>query len=214
MILIPIGAIVNRVGSCVRMLLGPSGPGVTEEQMRWELLFDDLAARLDAEESLERQAEVADRTRRERAQLGLHQRLAAARGGSAVSAQVAGLGRLHARVLDVGADWVLFGTSPERGALVPFAALRSLGGLVGRAGPVSTVAKGFTLGAALRAVSRDRAPVALVDVDGARLTGTIDAVGQDALDLAEHPLDLPRRAEHVTDVRVVPFPAIGAVLRE
>jgi hypothetical protein len=46
------------------------------------------------------------------------------------------------------------------------------------------------------------------------LTGTIDAVGQDALDLAEHPLDLPRRAEHVTDVRVVPFPAIGAVLRE
>lgn len=182
--------------------------------MRWELLFEDLAARLAAEESLDREAEVAERTRRERAQVGLLQRLAAARSGAPISAHVAGLGRVQARVLDVGADWVLLGTSAERGALVPFAALRSLGGLAGRAGPVSSVTKGFTLGAALRAISRDRAGVLLVDVDGTRTTGTIDAVGQDALDLAEHPLDLPRRPEHVIDVRVVPFTAIGAVLRE
>lgn len=182
--------------------------------MRWELLFEDLEARLAAEEALERQAEVADRTRRERAQLELAQRLAAARQAGAITAQVAGLGRVTANVLDVGADWLLLGTSPERGALVPLAALRWVSGLTGRLTAMPAVTRGFTLGAALRAVSRDRAPVAIVDLDGHRATGTIDAVGQDALELAEHPLDVPRRAEHVHDVRVVPFHAVGAIFRE
>ncbi len=186
--------------------------------MRWELLFEDLEARLAAEEALERQVEVADRTRRERAQLELTQRLCAAREAPAITAQVAGLGQVTARVLDVGADWVLLGTSssasPERGALVPLAALRWVSGLSGRLTAMTAVTKGFTFGAALRAVSRDRAPVAVVDLDGQRVTGTIDAVGHDALELARHALELPRRAENVLDVRLVPFHAIGAVLRE
>ena len=45
--------------------------------MRWERLFEELDARFDAEASLERDAEIADRTRRERAQIPLYSRLLA-----------------------------------------------------------------------------------------------------------------------------------------
>ena len=182
--------------------------------MRWERLFDDLEARLLAQDAAELAAEVAERTRRERAQHGLHVRLAAVRHSGPITVQVAGLGPVTAVVADVGADWLLLGTSAERGALVPFPAVRSVVGLAGRLTPPTAVARGFGLGSALRAVSRDRAAVAVVDVDGHRWTGTIDAVGEDALDLAEHARDLPRRTENVTCVRTVPFAAIGAVLRD
>jgi hypothetical protein len=181
--------------------------------MRWERLFDDLEAQAAAESDLELAAEVSDRTRRERAVLGMHERLAGMRGAAPISLDVAGLGRVHASVADVGADWVLLAQAPERSMLVPFVALRSVVGLAGRIAPVGAVAKAFTIAAALRAISRDRAVVTIVDRDGQRRSGTIDAVGHDALDLAEHPSDLPRRPEHVGDVRTIPFAAVGAVLR-
>lgn len=158
-------------------------------------------------------AEVADRTRRERAGLGMHERLAGMRDGVGLTVDVAGLGVVRAVVADVGADWVLLTPGAERAILVPFGALRSLVGVAGRITPPGAVAKGFTFGAALRAVSRDRAVVTVVDRDGQRRSGTIDAVGQDALDLAEHPTDLPRRPEHVSDIRTIPFAAVGGVLR-
>ena len=40
--------------------------------MRWDRLFDDLEGQLAAQHLLEGDAEVADRTRRERALLTLH----------------------------------------------------------------------------------------------------------------------------------------------
>jgi hypothetical protein len=53
--------------------------------------------------------------------------------------------------------------------------------------------------------------VTVHDVVGAAHTGTIDAVGRDVLELAEHAADLPRRPEHVTARRVVPFAAVVLV---
>jgi hypothetical protein len=50
--------------------------------------------------------------------------------------------------------------------------------------------------------------VLLTDVTGSVVTGTIDAVGLDVLELSEHPADLPRRAENVTGRRLVPFAAV------
>jgi hypothetical protein len=40
------------------------------------------------------------------------------------------------------------------------------------------------------------------------LSGTIDAVGRDVLELSEHAADLPRRAANVTGRRLVPFSAM------
>jgi len=119
---------------------------------------------------------------------------------------------LVGRVTGVGPDWLLVEERADRPALVPFAALRTVTGLRG-AQQTGAVAKGFALGSALRAISRDRAAVEVVDVDGTSLTGTVDAVGQDAFDLAEHAVDLPRRAEHVIAVRTMPMAALAVVRR-
>ena len=180
--------------------------------MRWERLFDDLEAQLGADEQRDLGAEVADRTRRERALLGLHERLSAAVGRGPLELRTAGGVVVTGPAIDVGADWVLVDEHAGRPALIPFAALRSVTGL-GRAEQTGAVAKGFGLGAALRAISRDRAVVELVDVERHSVTGTIDGVGRDCVDLAEHPVDLPRRAEHVVAFRTIAFAGLAVVRR-
>lgn len=185
--------------------------------MRWDELFDDLESQWDAEQRRDLDAEVADRTRRERATLGLHERLVGAV-GSDVGATVRSGVRIAGTVVDVGDGWVLLGAptghpSPVTAswpALVPLAALVGLTGLTGKASR-GGMARSFGLGYALRGLSRDRSVVAVTDVSGASTTGTIDAVWSDAFELSEHPADLPRRAENVTDRRVVPFAALVVV---
>ena len=44
-----------------------------------------------------------------------------------------------------------------------------------------------------------------------RIVGTIDAVGADHLDLAEHPEGVPRRRGNVTAMTTVPFQALVLV---
>lgn len=181
--------------------------------MRWDRLFDDLEAQLSADRDAELVSEVADRTRRERALVGLHERLVAARNGRGICVSVVGLGGLQGAVLDVGSDWLLLRTEPERDQLVPLAAVMWVSGLAGRIAPPSSVARSFGFGSAVRVLSRDRAVVTLSGVDGGRHTGTIDAVHADAFDLAVHASDVPRRAANVLDVRTVPFAAVAAVTR-
>lgn len=173
--------------------------------MRWDELFGDLAAQWDAEERRELDAEVADRTRRERATVGLYERLSAA-GASPVGLFLADGTRLSGPVADVGDGWVLVG-QPGGAALVPFTAFVAVTGLGNRVGG-GTTGRRFGLGYALRGLSRDRAVVAVRDLSGAVVTGTIDAVGRDHLELSEHPADLPRRTENVTGRRLVPFSAL------
>ena len=76
----------------------------------------------------------------------------------------------------------------------------------GRSRRPARTARRFGLGYALRALSRDRATVAVSLVGGGPpLLGTIDAVGADHLDLAEHDEGVPRRRENVRAVATVPF---------
>lgn len=195
--------------------------------MRWERLFDDLEAQLGADEARELAAEVADRTRRERALVGLHERFAAAVDRTVVEVRVAGVGLIRGLVTGSGPDWVLLdqradpglsavpplGAPPvDRPVLVALSALRAVSGL-GGAEPTTAVTRAFGLGAALRAVSRDRAVVDVVEVDGSGVTGTIDGVGQDYVEVAEHSADLPRRPQNVVGVRAIPFAAIALVRR-
>ncbi|MFC8502978.1 hypothetical protein ACFUC1_11475 [Pedococcus sp. NPDC057267] len=177
--------------------------------MRWEDLFADLESQWDAEQRRELDAEVADRTRRERATVALAHRLAAA-GSAAVSVTVRDGTRVSGQVADVGDGWFLLGEPGRVPCLVPTAAVVSVTGLAARAVEGSP-GRRFGLGYALRAVSRDRAVVRLTDFTGSTCTGTIDAVGSDHLGLAEHAPDLPRRPENVTGSRVVPFDAIVLV---
>ena len=180
--------------------------------MRWDRLFDDLQAQMDADGQRELDLEVSDRTRRERAQVGLHERFIAHRGLSVELRLTAGV-LVSGRVADAGSDWLLVHDHRDRSSLVPFAAIVTINGLGLRAAAGSGVAsaKRFGLGYALRGLSRDRSVVSLTDIGGAVTTGTVDAVGADALDLSEHPGDVARRAENIVAHRVIPFAAIAVV---
>ncbi|HSO64722.1 MAG TPA: hypothetical protein VLQ78_06440 [Ornithinibacter sp.] len=179
--------------------------------MRWEGLFADLEGRLAAEERRELDDEVAERTRRERALVELGARLSAAVGAPLRLGLVGGL-LLQGELIDVGDGWVLVRAgATAREVLVPTSAIATLTPL-GRESEPGRVARRFALGSALRALSRDRATVGVTLVGGGPLlVGTIDTVGADHLDLAEHPEGVPRRQENVRAVTTVPFGALLSV---
>jgi hypothetical protein len=181
--------------------------------VRWERLFDDLEAQLAASDRDEHAAEISDRTRSEVARVQLFDRLRAARGVH-IELTIDGAGGLAGVVQRVGQGWLLV-DRPGRGeVLVTSCGLLAVRGLpVAAAEPALTgnVESRLDLGHVLRAVARDRAPVTVVLRDGLSCIGTIDRVGADFVDLAEHAADQPRRAGQVRAIRTVAFRAISLV---
>jgi hypothetical protein len=97
--------------------------------------------------------------------------------------------------------------------LVPLSAVLGITGLGSQSAPPDRgpVAKRLDLRWALRGLARSRSAVALGLADGTLVTGTLDRVAQDHLDLAEHGLGEARRAAAVRQVRVVPLSAVALV---
>lgn len=177
--------------------------------MRWTRLFDDLETQWAAQERLELDAEVADRTRRERATIALDERLVG-QAEEAVTMHLVAGPPVTGRVDDVGDGWVLLAPAERLRVLLPLVAVVGVVGLAARPTDAAR-ARRFGLGYALRGLSRDRVPVTILDRSGGRIEGTIDGVGADACDVSEHALDEARRAGAVRARRVVPFGAIVSV---
>ena len=136
-------------------------------------------------------------------------RLSRRRSGRAVR----GVGRLQGRLVDVGPDWVLLHDPrrPEQQErLVVLASLLAVEGLTGR---VDDRPRRRSLRQALRAVSRDRSRVRVHDEEGEHLSGTIDRVLADHLDLARHADDEPRRAGAVRGVVAVAYDGMAMIQR-
>lgn len=183
--------------------------------MRWERLFDDLEAQYEAAETAEFAAEVADRSRREVASLQLADRLVAVVGG-VISVRVLGIGTIEGGVVSAGPDWVLIEERSRSEAMVPFRALLGVAGLSPRSGSPTArgvVARRWDFRFALRGLVRDRSAVTLGFIDGATVFGTIDRVGADFLEVAEHPSSEARRSSEIQLVRTVPLTAVAAIRR-
>jgi hypothetical protein len=178
--------------------------------MRWEALFADMEAQLDAARAAELAAEVADLTRAERATVALAGRLRAAH-GTHLTLRVAGGEAVAGTVLEVAEQWLLLADGPRR-ALVPVAAVQVLADL-----PVATrpsghaqVSRRLGLGHALRALARDRAVVRLT-ADGVEAVGRLDRVGADHVDLTVGAEGSRPRPGAVGTAWTVPLGAIRVV---
>jgi hypothetical protein len=181
--------------------------------MRWQQLFADLEGQLEEYETATERAEWPSRARLEIGAVPLADRLRGAL-GSVVSIHCGGAGQVAGRLVEVGSNWMLIEDEHARPCLVASDAVRAVGGLVRRTaatdepGPVRAR---LDLRWALRALARNRAGVQLVLDDGLVLSGTVDRVGADYLELAEHPGDQQRRAESVRGVRAVVIGAVALV---
>lgn len=183
--------------------------------MRWEDLFADLEAQLEAAATAELAGEVADRTRREIATLSLIDRARAAV-GHPVRLQLLGPAVVAGVLVEVGAQWLLMRDDAGRDVLAPWTAVVSVVGL-GRES-VAPEQGGRLFGrlgltAALRAIARDRAGVSVGLVDGSIVSGTLDRVGLDFVEISEHPVGEPRRPGQVSSVRTVAHTGLATITR-
>lgn len=194
--------------------------------MRWERFFEDLEDQLAAEWEAERAALDSEAERVRVARLELRSRLVALAAAPApsVSLEMSDGSAIDATIDAVGADWMAVRArvtgSEAQGAIVvlPLRALRSLGAAHGEvlrsarpSPPEGRLAQRITFGFALRDLARRRVPVVVGVVSGRALTGTLDRVGADHLDLAVHDAGSPRRASEVTGYRVIAFEAVAWV---
>jgi hypothetical protein len=182
--------------------------------LRWDLLFADLATQLDAAAEGELDAEVAERTRREVASTSIDGRLRAA-SGRVVEISVTGAGVIVGEARRTGPGWLLLdlpGRPPAVIATRLITAARDLPVAARELPNDEASAPDGGLAHVLRVLARDRTSTAVVMSDGTTFTGTIDRVGIDYLDLAEHLLDEPRRTSVIRGVRTLSLRAI-ALLR-
>ncbi len=180
-------------------------------QVGWEELFTQLDMELEAEERAELRAEVAERTRREHGEVAFVDRLRAL-AGDEVQLELTGAGSVSGVVEEVGTDWLLLRLGHGMQALVPSAAVLALRGAT-RSAQLRTggLADRIGLSMVLRGLARERREVLLTLADGAAVTGTIDRVGADYVEVAEHPAGEARRAGAVRTVRLVPLRALSVV---
>jgi hypothetical protein len=183
--------------------------------MRLDALFEDLESQFDALQDGDLYGEVADRIRAEVGKITVLDRLRGAL-GTVVRVELTHAEPVQGTLSRVGKDCLLLEAERFEEWLIPVTALAAVQGL----GPWAESAEGAVaakLGLAhlLRGIARDRSPVTLYCATARAhpVTGTIDRVGADFLEIAEHPLDAPRRRTEVYNSRLVPTQALTAVRR-
>jgi hypothetical protein len=148
----------------------------------------DLVALAAADADLERDAEIAERTRIERGQVLLRDRLRGARGH--VHLLLPGGVRVDGRVTDAGDGWVVVAQVrpghhvPTSEHLVVLAAVLTVTGLDGAAPRPPSALPPRPATAVLRAWCRDRSEVTVSFPDGSTVRGRASATYADHLELA------------------------------
>ena len=183
---------------------------------RWDGLFADLEAQAVALESAERAGEVEERIRIESGALRLVDRLRSAV-GSLIRVRCQAGTAVDGTLRRSGSDWLLLDEGGGREALVSLRTVVELCGL-GRSAAVpgseSVVESRLTFRIAMRGLVRDRSAVQVGLTDGRTVVGTLDRVGADFVEVAQHPAGELRRAAEVRDVLLLPIQAIVLIRRQ
>ncbi|TDO51377.1 hypothetical protein EV643_103114 [Kribbella sp. VKM Ac-2527] len=183
--------------------------------MRLEALFEDLESQFAALRDGDLYGEVAERIRAEVGKLTLLDRLRGAV-GTVIRVELTHVEPVQGELTRVGKDCLLLEAERFEEWLIPAAAVTAVHGLGPWAEPAEgAVAAKLGLAHLLRGIARDRSPVTLfcAGPGGHPVTGTIDRVGADFIEVAEHALDAPRRRSEVHNVRLVPTQALSALRR-
>jgi hypothetical protein len=180
--------------------------------MRWDALFADLESQFEALQDSDLYGEVADRIRTEVGKITVLDRLRGAV-NTVVRVELNDAEPVRGMLSRVGKDCLLIETERYEEWLIPVTALIAVHGLGPWADPAGAVEGKLGLAHLLRGIARDRSPVTLFCTGSGPVTGTIDRVGADFLELAEHPLDAPRRRSEVHNVRLVPTQSLQALRR-
>lgn len=191
--------------------------------MRWQQLFDDLAGQLEHDLGRDEADLLAEEERLRVARLSLRDRLRPLVDSREEVAVVLRDGeRVVLGMAAIGRDWVAgeLAAGPRSSLVVPFWGIRAVlpspaqlaASMRAEPAPEPPTALGARLGLGylLRDLCRRRTPVEVRGA-GEPVHGTIDRVGRDHLDLAEHPPGEPRRPSAVSRIRLVPFDAIDVV---
>lgn len=193
---------------------GPRSPARPYRgSMRWDDLFADLEAQLDAADAAALGAQVSELTRAERASITLVDRLRGSQGARvdvhlAHADRTGGADVVRGVVVDVAEQWVLLEDGPWQ-HLVPLVGVAHAGGLRPRASPGGGVLRRLGLGHALRALARDRVAVR-VDTTGGLVVGRIEVVGSDYVEMTSLPAG-EAGVGRLGPARLVPFPAVRLV---
>jgi hypothetical protein len=184
--------------------------------MRWDVLFADLEAQADAIERSERAIEIGELTRIEVGCLGLLERLRPAL-GTALRLRCAGGFATSGKLVRVAPEWGLIDEGQGRDSLLALGNVISIAGL-GRLsappGAAGAVESRLGIRHALRAIAADRSVTQLCLSDGSALSGTVDRVGKDFLELSIHAPGEVRRRSDVREVQLVSFAGLVAVRRD
>jgi hypothetical protein len=194
--------------------------------VRWDNLFDDLEGQLESELNAEDLDLRAEEERLRLGRLSLRQRLTAVSRGAGRAGTVRILlvgGRtLTLRPTTFGRDWLaadlLDGGSGDPQCLLPFEAIAAVLLLPEQVAPslepepeaTARLVDRIGLPFVLRDLCRRRKGLHIHTALG-QVTGTIDRVGRDHLDLAVHAGGTARRAMNVEQYRMVPFSQIQLV---
>ena len=181
--------------------------------VRWDDLFADLEGQLAQGLGAEDLDLAAEEERLRLGRLGLRDRIAAF-AGEELALELRDGTRARLRVETIGRDWISGAASEARGAscVVPLDAVAAVLPGVERvarsmAAPAEhpdALSRRLGLPFVLRDLCRRRVAVEILTASRA-LHGTVDRVGRDHLDLAEHDPGEPRRTGAVRAVRILPF---------
>lgn len=179
------------------------------EPARFDELLAGIAAEVEAADAAALDADFAEMERAARAEVHLLDRLRSQRfaaievaGGSLVRGLVAAVGRDVVVLAAEDGDWA-----------IPAWGIAAVIDVDPGSREAMSPSERLGLASVARAWARQRSVVRLLRVDAGPLDGTIDAVGADHLDLAEHDPGEPRRPDAVRRHAVVPLAAIAAIRR-